>query len=239
MIPHLLALAAIGMIAGLILNVLTKWLPFQIDQEEKFWIAEVSGADTHPVEIGLFRFIRDFQWEKKSTLTFCLASIFIFVGVPLLFGMSFKSLSIILFVWVMVALAMIDYRTKLLPDVLILPMVWVGLLVQMQPDMQTIGIKDSIFGAVFGYLLLWFVAHLFLMTRKQEGLGRGDMKLMALIGAWMGPMAIPIVLLMSAVMGGIWQSLAVLRSKAGWKDNFPFGPWIIISALIYLLRFAI
>ena len=134
----------------------------------------------------------------------------------------------------MVTLAVVDQRTNYLPDQLTLPMMWIGLLFQLSPVTKTVGIENAVLGVVFGYLILWAVAYMFLKLRGKEGLGYGDMKLIAVVGAWLGPLSIPIVLFFASLLGIAWQLVAIVRRKIHSQDQFPFGPWIVMSSLIYL-----
>jgi leader peptidase (prepilin peptidase) / N-methyltransferase len=90
-----------------------------------------------------------------------------------------------------------------------------------------------VLGAAVGYGLLWAVAMLYRLIRRRDGLGHGDMKLMAAIGAWFGITAVPAILTLGALSGLIWQIAAIIRGRSSRQEAFAFGPWLILSAIIY------
>lgn len=129
----------------------------------------------------------------------------------------------------LLVLGWIDARTKLLPDYLTLTLMWLGIVMQLFPETRTIGLESSIWGVLVGYVPLWLFAHLYFWIRRREGLGFGDLKLLAAMGAWSGPMVIPGVVFLAsllAIAGVVLGRLFVGRS-AGLTEEFPFGPWII------------
>jgi leader peptidase (prepilin peptidase)/N-methyltransferase len=178
--------------------------------------------------------LRDRNYRSPEQWAVILLSIMMVIVFSVHFGWSLRSVGLMIFSCGMLTLAIIDQRTKYLPDQLTLPMLWLGLLIQLNPAMQTIGIESAVLGAVFGYLSLWVTAYLFLMFRDKQGVGHGDMKLMALVGAWLGPLSIPVVLLVACLLGLLWQFVAIMRDKAHSQDEFPFGPWIVVSSLAYI-----
>jgi leader peptidase (prepilin peptidase) / N-methyltransferase len=149
------------------------------------------------------------------------------------FGYSWEAIAALLFTWALIALAAIDLKTKLLPDSIILPMLWVGLLAN-TGDVFT-NLQSSVLGAVFGYLSLWCVYHLFKFLTGKEGMGYGDFKLLAMVGAWTGWQALPLVVLLSSVVGatvGIGQIFVKGRDR---NMPIPFGPYLAIAGWITLL----
>ncbi|MFB9067068.1 prepilin peptidase [Pseudofulvimonas gallinarii] len=155
------------------------------------------------------------------------------LAVALKFGFTFEAVAALGFTWTLVALCGIDFRTQLLPDQLTLCLLWAGLLLALQP--LFVGPAQAILGAALGYLSLWSVFWLFRLATGKEGMGYGDFKLLAALGAWLGPMALlPIVLIASlsgAVIGGIY--LAV--KHGGESKPFAFGPYLAIAGWIQLI----
>ncbi len=148
------------------------------------------------------------------------------------FGASGLSLAALLLTWVLIALSIIDIQHQILPDVLVLPILWLGLLLNLN-GMFT-DISSAIYGAVFGYLSLWFIFHLFLLVTGKEGMGYGDFKLFALFGAWLGWQLLPQILLLSALVGaisGLSMILFLGRDKA---IPIPFGPYLATAGWIAL-----
>ncbi|PJJ97933.1 prepilin peptidase [Lysobacteraceae bacterium NML75-0749] len=149
------------------------------------------------------------------------------------FGFGWQGFGALLFTWFLVAASGIDFRTKLLPDALTLPLLWLGLIAA--HENLYIAPKAAIAGAVLGYLSLWIVWWLFKQLTGKEGMGHGDFKLLAAIGAWCGFKAIlPTVLvssLVGAIVGSIWLA-AKGRDKA---TPLPFGPYLAIAGWIVFM----
>jgi len=149
------------------------------------------------------------------------------------FGFTWQALAALLLTWALLAMSVIDIRLQILPDVLILPLVWLGLLLNLQ-GMFT-DIQSAIYGAVAGYLSLWFLFHLFLLMTGKEGMGYGDFKLFALFGAWLGWQFLPQILLVSAVVGavsGLGMILFLGRDKS---IPIPFGPYLAAAGWIAMI----
>ncbi|HID46035.1 MAG TPA: prepilin peptidase [Chromatiaceae bacterium] len=149
------------------------------------------------------------------------------------FGFSWQTLAALFLTWSLISMSVIDIKLQLLPDILILPLIWLGLMLNLN-DWFT-DIESAIFGAVVGYLSLWFIFHLFLLITGKEGMGYGDFKLFALFGAWLGWQMLPQILLVSAVVGavsGLGMILFLGRDKA---VPIPFGPYLAAAGWIAML----
>ena len=149
------------------------------------------------------------------------------------FGFTWQALAALVLTWALIAMSVIDIRIQVLPDVLILPLLWLGLLLNLN-GMFT-DIHSAIYGAVAGYLSLWFIFHLFLLITGKEGMGYGDFKLFALFGAWLGWQMLPQILLLSAAVGaftGIGMILFLGRDR---NIPIPFGPYLAAAGWIAML----
>lgn len=148
-----------------------------------------------------------------------------------LFGPSVKMLAALGLIWALIALTMIDFDTQLLPDDITLPLLWAGLTVNLFGVF--VPLHTAVLGAMTGYLSLWSVYWLFKLATGREGMGYGDFKLLAALGAWMGWMSVPLILLISSVVGSVMGIgyLIVRRESA----PFAFGPYIAIAGFITLL----
>jgi leader peptidase (prepilin peptidase)/N-methyltransferase len=146
------------------------------------------------------------------------------------FGLGWEGGLAMVFSAVLVAASGIDLRTTWLPDQLTLPLLWLGLLASSVTLFVTP--VDAILGAAAGYLSLWSVYHLFRLATGKEGMGRGDFKLLAALGAWCGAKAILGTLLISSVVGAIIGSIWLLARGKGRDTQIPFGPYLAIAGWI-------
>jgi leader peptidase (prepilin peptidase)/N-methyltransferase len=154
-------------------------------------------------------------------------------GIAWHFGYSWQLLAGLGFAWALVALTFIDFDTQLLPDDITLPLCWAGLLVNVPGAF--VPLQSAVLGAVGGYLILWSVYWGFRILAKKEGMGYGDFKLLAAIGAWTGWQVLPVVIVASAGVGAIVGSLVLWLSRRGADTRIPFGPYLALGGIIGLL----
>ncbi len=146
------------------------------------------------------------------------------------FGVSGETLFGLIFTWALVALTMIDAKTQLLPDNITLPLLWLGILVntsELYTDLQS-----SVFGAVVGYLILWSIYKLFKLATGKEGMGYGDFKLLAALGAWMGWLMLPQIILLSSLVGAVIGISMIVFRQHDKSNPIPFGPYLAIAGWI-------
>jgi leader peptidase (prepilin peptidase)/N-methyltransferase len=150
------------------------------------------------------------------------------------FGPTPAALGATLFVWFTIALAFIDQETGLLPDDLTLPLLWVGLLVNLGGAF--VPLRDAVIGAVAGYLALWLVYWSYKLISGKEGMGYGDFKMNAAVGAFLGWKMLPLVIVLSSFVGLIFGGLQMFAARGKWDAGFRFhfGPYIAIAALVAL-----
>jgi leader peptidase (prepilin peptidase)/N-methyltransferase len=151
------------------------------------------------------------------------------------YGTSVHTWFLIGFAWVLVWLAAIDRITRLLPDVLTLPLLWLGLMAQLHPATRTVGAELAIGGAVLGYLPLRALEFAWFNLRGVEALGFGDLKLLAAIGAWLGPQTAMLVLVGGTLAGSAWHLLRPVVGRTRLAQSFPLGPWLVGAALALML----
>ena len=134
----------------------------------------------------------------------------------------------------LITLALVDHQTKLLPDILTIPMLWLGLLMQLFPETASFGLEMAVIGAMLGYLPLWLLAQAYRLIRGRDGLGMGDLKLLAAMGAWSGPWVLPQVVFAAALFAIVWFVIQRVLSRRGatMQDEHPFGPWLILAYLL-------
>ncbi|UYG01596.1 prepilin peptidase [Halomonas sp. GD1P12] len=155
------------------------------------------------------------------------------VAVAALHGFESQALLVYAACLTLLALAVIDFRTFLLPDTLTLPLLWLGLVYQLlfQPFMLT----QAVIGAIAGYLALWSFYWLFKLVTGKEGMGYGDFKLLAALGAWLGWPFLPLLLVLSAGLGAVVGGLAQLLSPTLRGKPLPFGPFLALAGWVCLL----
>ena len=149
------------------------------------------------------------------------------------FGSGVAGLGTLLFVYLLIAMTYIDYDTKLLPDDLTLPLLWAGLLINVNGTF--VPLQDAVIGAAAGYLVLWAVYWLFKLATGKEGMGYGDFKLLAALGAWMGWAMLPTIVLLSSVVGALVGIGLIVFAKRGRDNPIPFGPYLAAAGLIALV----
>lgn len=149
------------------------------------------------------------------------------------FGASYAGLAALILTWGLVALTMIDADTQLLPDNMTLPLLWLGLILNTFNTFTTL--ESALWGAVFGYLSLWSVYQLFKLLTGKEGMGYGDFKLLAALGAWFGWQSLPIIILVSSVVGAVIGIGMILIKGKDKNIPIPFGPYLAIAGWITLV----
>ncbi len=148
------------------------------------------------------------------------------------FGYTSATLFAWIFVFALVALTFIDFDTQLLPDDITLPLLWLGLLFNLNAGFTDL--KSAVIGAMAGYLVLWSVYWLFKLIRGKEGMGYGDFKLLAAIGAWFGWQTLPAVILLSSTLGAAIGIALIILTKRSKDIPIPFGPFLAIGGIAAL-----
>jgi leader peptidase (prepilin peptidase)/N-methyltransferase len=148
------------------------------------------------------------------------------------FGFGLAAAGALLFIWTMVALAFIDIDTQLLPDDLTLPLLWLGLLFNLGDTFTDL--PSAVIGAMAGYLALWSVYWLFKLVTGKEGMGYGDFKLLAAIGAWLGWSLLPLTILLSSLVGAVVGITLIVLARHGRNVPIPFGPYLAAAGIIAL-----
>ncbi|MCK5719754.1 MAG: prepilin peptidase [Thiomargarita sp.] len=153
--------------------------------------------------------------------------------VTLHFGFGLALIGALLLVWALLVASMIDFDHMLLPDDIILPFLWLGIfcnLFGLYTDLES-----SVIGAIMGYLILWSVYWTFKLITKKDGMGYGDFKLLALLGAWMGWQSLPLIILISSFVGAIVGITLITLQNNNKNTPIPFGPYLATAGFIYLI----
>ncbi|MDG1732112.1 MAG: A24 family peptidase [Thalassotalea sp.] len=155
------------------------------------------------------------------------------LAIAMHYGVSIQTLFMLFLTWSLITLTMIDFDKMILPDQITLPLVWLGLLLNLNG--LFVGIEQAVIGAMVGYLSLWSIFWLFKLITGKEGMGYGDFKLFAVFGAWFGWELLPVLILMASLVGAvIGISLMVFKNHEGSKP-IPFGPYLAIAGWITAL----
>jgi leader peptidase (prepilin peptidase)/N-methyltransferase len=168
---------------------------------------------------------------RYPLVEFSTAMLSLVVAVKL--GVTWETLAALVFTWALIALTLIDVDKQLLPDNITLPLMWSGLLLSffnLFTDMQS-----SLIGAMSGYLVLWSVFQIFRAVTGKEGMGFGDFKLLAALGAWMGWTLLPMIILLSSVVGSIIGITMIVFGQNKKQQPIPFGPYLAIAGWVALL----
>ncbi|HYP68955.1 MAG TPA: A24 family peptidase [Thiobacillaceae bacterium] len=154
------------------------------------------------------------------------------VAVAWKYGPSMALVGSLVFLWALLALAFIDLDTTLLPDALTLPLVWLGLLFNLFGTFTTL--QSAVIGAMAGYISLWLVYWSFKLLTGKEGMGYGDFKLLAAIGAWLGWELLPVTILLSSLVGALAGLLMIALVRHDRRIPIPFGPYLAGGGMVAL-----
>lgn len=254
----------LGLLVGSFLNVVILRLPVMLEQAWRLSAAEILDqqldGDTaqtdlvKPPSACLACGARIKPWHNIPVLSYLLlrgrcaacgagisiqyplvelATALLSATVAWLYGAQLACAFALVFTWALIALTAIDWRTQYLPDAITLPLLWLGLIASLTGGFATP--TDAIVGATAGYLLLWSVYHGFRLLTGKEGMGYGDFKLLAALGAWLGWQALPMVILLSSVTGiviGVGMSLGGRLARG---NPMPFGPFLAIAGWLALV----
>lgn len=149
------------------------------------------------------------------------------------FGFGWQACMVLVLSWGLLAMSLIDAEHQLLPDVLVLPLIWLGLIVNSFG--LFVSLHDAFWGAVAGYMALWTVFWLFKLITGKDGIGYGDFKLLAMLGAWGGWQILPLTILLSSLLGAIIGVILLRLRDAKTSTPLPFGPYLAIAGWIALL----
>jgi len=148
------------------------------------------------------------------------------------FGSGMAAIAAMVYLWALIAATFIDFDTQLLPDSITLPLLWLGLLVNIPATF--VDLRSAVIGATAGYLSLWSVYWLFKFATGKEGMGFGDFKLLAAIGAWCGWQMLPLVILASSAIGAAVGILLIVLARHGRNVPIPFGPYLAAAGVVAL-----
>lgn len=259
-----LSVALYGLLVGSFLNVVVYRLPIMLDRlwHERAQMTLELEPDSESDTIGLVTprsrcphcGHQITAWENIPVISYlllrgkcsdCKAAISIryplvelltaalSVSVAWSFGVTASTLAGLVLIWALIPLALIDYDHQILPDAITLPFLWLGLLV------NSFGIftdlHSAVFGAIAGYLSLWLVYQAFKLLTKKEGMGFGDFKLLAMLGAWLGWQLLPLTILLATFSGAVIGGTYLALSKHGRDHPIPFGPFLCVAGWIALL----
>lgn len=161
----------------------------------------------------------------------------LFIGAAYLTPLRSEAIAIMALFAALITLTLIDLDTCLLPDSITLPLVWCGLIYNMV--FHRVPLEQAVIGAIFGYMILWIIYQAFKLVTGKEGMGYGDFKLLAAIGAWFGALSLVSVILVSSVAGVVFGlAYQAMRGKSR-SEPFPFGPSIVVGAMSWFFGFDI
>lgn len=149
-------------------------------------------------------------------------------------GASMGLLSALLVTWMLLPMIIIDLRTQLLPDSLTLPLLWAGLIFNLL-GWGFVDLESAVLGAVFGYGSFWLIFQIFRLLTGKEGMGFGDFKLLAALGAWLGWQALPLIILLSSVVGALIGGALMVSGRLNRETPMPFGPYLAVAGWIAML----
>lgn len=218
------ATALSGLLIGFLLNQIVYRLPIAL---QKQWQNESKEFLNSKSVIAI--------QSRKKNITLQILCAILSCLVVMHFGLQWKTLAALIFTWGLLTLSFIDLDHTLLPDHIIFPLLWLGLLISLQP--LFVNSADAIIGAIAGYSGLFLLNAIFFRITGKTGMGHGDFKLCAVMGAWMGWQLLPLILLLSALTGLIIGSLWLALRKKSINTPLPFGPYLACAGLVVLFYF--
>lgn len=255
-------LSVLGLCLGSFMNVVIVRLPKMLARQEEAWLLDAQGKPlsqalqekynlftprSHcpqcqaPVKawmnIPLLSFIllkgKCKECAKPIPKQYFLVEIFSAITGGLCawyFGAGSKAVYAALLIWALITLTVIDFNTQLLPDLITLPLLWLGLLVNLQNTFTDL--SSAVVGAAAGYMILWLIFWAFKLITGKEGMGYGDFKLLAALGAWLGWVYLPVILLLSSVVGAVFGIVLKASKKLDASGAFAFGPYLAMAGIL-------
>ena len=254
--------ALLGLLVGSFINVIVYRLPIMLERAwqsselpnelstEAFNLAvprshcpscaqQLSASENVPVVSFLFLRGRCRHCKSRISARYPLVEIAASVAsilVAITFGFTASTLAFLAFAWFLLALSLIDLDHHLLPDDLTLPLLWLGLLVSaFNLGLPGVSLFDAVIGAAAGYMTLWSLFWAFLLVTGKEGLGYGDFKLLAALGAWLGWQAILPVLLLASLAGAVIGLILIVFGGRERSAPLPFGPFLAAAGFVMLI----
>ena len=258
--PAMVLAAVLGLAVGSFLNVLVHRLPRMLERAWQVQACELRGEPVSEAEVySLWRpashcpsCATPLRWRDnvpvvsylllRGACAHCAARIgmryplieiltaSLFVVAVAFWGTGWQAIAAMGLLACLVALAFIDLDTQLLPDMLTLPLLWLGLFVNLFGLFAPLA--DAVVGAMAGYLSLWSVYWLFKLATGKEGMGHGDFKLLAAIGAWLGWQVLPATIFLAAVVGALVGLARIVLGRAAREQPIPFGPFLSAAGVI-------
>ncbi len=252
----------LGLLLGSFINVVVHRLPVMMQREWQSQCAELRGET--PTELAPYNLVlprsacpacgHQIRWhENIPVLSWLLlrgkcsaCAVAISARYPIVeaitgvltayaawhFGFSWQAGGAFLLLWALIALTFIDLDTFYLPDNITLPLIWFGLLFNLTGVFTSL--DSAVIGAVAGYLALWSVYHLFRLLTGKEGMGFGDFKLLAALGAWLGWTLLPLIILLSSLIGAVIGVGMIVFAGHDRAKPIPFGPYLALAGIVAL-----
>ncbi|QKJ68086.1 prepilin peptidase [Deefgea piscis] len=258
------AIAVLGLLVGSFLNVVIHRLPLMMEREFKQECAvlldeptptpaakynlvvprsacpqcghQITALENIPILSWLLLRGQCAHCKNKISARYPLVELMtalISGGLAWHFGYSAPLIGALILAWFLITLIMIDADTYLLPDSLTLPLIWIGLIFNSFNVFTSL--ESAVYGAIAGYMSLWLVYWAFKLITGKEGMGYGDFKLLAALGAWFGWSMIPMIILLSSFAGAATGIVMVLGQNRGWNKPMPFGPYLGVAGLLALI----
>jgi leader peptidase (prepilin peptidase) / N-methyltransferase len=197
---------------------------------------QIKAIENIPVISYLYLKGKCSQCKNKISIRYPLIELVSAITVTVVafyFGVSLQTLFAIFLTWALIALTMIDFEHQLLPDDITLPFLWLGIAINLFNVFTDL--ESSVLGAIFGYGILWIVYIIFKIITGKEGMGYGDFKLLALLGAWFGWQSLPLIIILSSVVGATIGIFLMIFKSHNRNTAIPFGPYLAIAGWISML----
>ncbi|MDQ0655150.1 prepilin peptidase [Pseudomonas cedrina] len=221
----------LGILSGTAINALVAWLPPFLYRQWELDARHLLGQSAKKTDQSR---LKGSHSEMRRALV-ALACGFLSVGVVSCFGLTFEGLGFIILTWSLISASLIDADHKILPDIIIIPLIWGGLLVNNFGFYTTS--SAALWGGISGYMSLWIISWFFHLVTGEEGIGHGDFKLVSAIGAWGGWQILPSTVFLASSLGVfVYLSNRLVKHRIITNSRFiPFGPFIAFAGWIVIL----
>lgn len=223
--------AALGLVAGRVVRLIANRLPDFLFQQWRDEAVEFLALENAP-DSCTTKSTAKVHFLKRGYLPELLTALLSAIAIGV-FGFTVLGAAVLALIWGLMSLVLIDAEHQILPDLIVYPMLWLGLVANQQR--LFVQLDDALYGALAGYMVLWVCLTGFKVVTGRDGMGRGDLKMLAMLGAWGGWQLLPLIFLVSSTTAAVYGLAAKCLSKCETGPQYPFGPFLAIGGFVAIV----